>query len=43
VQTPRFCGAPLSAGVFVFAFGAVRGFRISWLTVGKVLLVENVS
>ncbi len=21
VQTPRFCGAPRSAGVFVFAFG----------------------
>src|SRR5215211_5761360 len=34
VQTPRFCGAPRSAGVFVFAFGAVRPLRINWLTVG---------
>src|ERR671922_1455334 len=34
VQTPRFCGAPRSAGVFVFDFGAVRPFRTSWLTVG---------
>src|SRR5512133_3840620 len=34
VQTPRFCGAPRSAGVFTFAFGAVRPFRTSWLTVG---------
>ena len=23
VQTPRFCGAPRSAGVFTFAFGAL--------------------
>ena len=29
VQTPRFCGAPRSAGVFVFAFGAWRPFRTS--------------
>ena len=29
VQTPRFCGAPLSAGVFVFAFSGVRGLRTS--------------
>src|SRR5919204_3855117 len=36
VQTPRFCGAPRSAGVFVFAFGAVRPFLTSWLTVGTV-------
>jgi hypothetical protein len=34
VQTPRFCGAPRRAGVFTFAFGAVRPFRTSWLTVG---------
>src|SRR5262245_65770918 len=34
VQTPRFCGAPRSAVVFTFAFGAVRPFRTSWLTVG---------
>src|SRR6266540_5822284 len=34
VQTPRFCGAPRSAGVLTFAFGAVRPFRTSWLTVG---------
>src|SRR5436189_6466607 len=38
VQTPRFCGAPRSAGVLVFDFGATRPFRISWLTVGKSLL-----
>jgi len=29
VQTPRFCGAPRSAGVFVFAFGTERPFRTS--------------
>ena len=29
VQTPRFCGAPRSAGVLVFAFGAERPFRTS--------------
>src|ERR671939_776686 len=34
VQTPRRCGAPASAGVFVFAFCAVRPFLTSWLTVG---------
>jgi hypothetical protein len=34
VQTPRFWGAPRSAGVFVFDFGAVRPLRTSWLTVG---------
>jgi hypothetical protein len=38
VQTPRFCGAPRSAGVLVFAFGAERPFRTSRLTVGKSLL-----
>ena len=34
VQTPRFCGAPWSAGVFVFSRLDVRPLRISWLTVG---------
>src|SRR5207248_9513163 len=34
VQTPRRCGAPPRAGVFVFDFGAVRPFLTSWLTVG---------
>jgi hypothetical protein len=29
VQTPRFCGAPRSAGVFVFAWGDVRPLRTS--------------
>jgi hypothetical protein len=29
VQTPRFCGAPRRAGVFVFAFGATRPFLTS--------------
>src|SRR6188474_95238 len=40
VQTPRFCGAPRSAGVFVFALGTERPFRTSWLTVGKSLLLD---
>jgi hypothetical protein len=34
VQTPRFCGAPRRAGVFVFTFGVARPLRTSWLTVG---------
>src|SRR4051812_9482113 len=34
VQTPRFCGAPASAGVFVLAALDVRPLRMSWLTVG---------
>src|SRR5690348_16943821 len=34
VQTPRFCGAPWSAGVFVFSRFETRPLRISWLTVG---------
>src|SRR6266576_44723 len=38
VQTPRFCGAPPSAGVFVFPFWRVRPLRTSWLTVGMNLL-----
>jgi hypothetical protein len=35
VQTPRFCGAPRSAGVFVRDFGAERPFLTSWFTVGN--------
>src|SRR5579885_2206623 len=38
VQTPRFCGAPASAGVFTFGFFRARPLRISWLTVGTVRL-----
>src|SRR5215831_11633266 len=38
VQTPRFCGAPRSAGVFVLDFGVSRPLRTSWLTVGTALL-----
>src|SRR6187431_2362376 len=34
VQTPRFCGAPRSAGVFVFTFGVARPLRTSWFAVG---------
>src|ERR671930_1692390 len=34
VQTPRFCGAPRSAGVFVLDVTLTRGFRTSWLIVG---------
>src|SRR5262244_1296593 len=37
VQTPRFWGAPRSAGVFVFCAGAVRPLRTSWLTVGTLV------
>src|SRR6266513_5285698 len=40
VQTPRFCGAPPRAGVFVFPFWRARPLRTSWLTVGMNLL-EN--
>src|SRR5436305_10958318 len=40
VQTPRFCGAPASAGVFVFAFFEVRPLRMSWLTVGMLRLMS---
>jgi hypothetical protein len=36
VQTPRFWGAPLSAGVFVFFLTRVRPFLMSWLMVGIV-------
>src|SRR6267142_5148320 len=38
VQTPRFCGAPPRAGVFVFPFWRARPLRTSWLTVGMNLL-----
>src|SRR3954462_4578133 len=34
VQTPRRCGAPWSAGVFVFSRLDVRPLRMSWFTVG---------
>src|SRR5262249_54700066 len=34
VHTPRRCGAPWSAGVFIFSRLDVRPLRISWLTVG---------
>ena len=40
VQTPRFCGAPWSAGVLVFSRLDVRPLRISWLTVGIAPLVS---
>src|SRR5690242_15977058 len=40
VQTPRFCGAPASAGVFVFAFLDVRPLRMSWFTVGMLRLMS---
>src|SRR5207253_6040622 len=39
VQTPRFCGAPWSAGVLVFSRLVSRPLRISWLTVGMSPLV----
>src|SRR5438552_6076758 len=38
VQTPRFCGAPASAGVLIFAFFLARPLRTSWLTVGMLRL-----
>src|SRR5437899_8335819 len=38
VQTPRFCGAPASAGVLTFAFFLARPLRTSWLTVGMLRL-----
>src|SRR4051794_41900060 len=38
VHTPRFCGAPSSAGVFVFSGLERRPFLISWFTVGMKLL-----
>src|SRR5919199_5017773 len=37
VQTPRFCGAPASAGLFVFALVVLRPLRTSWFTVGTFL------
>src|SRR5262249_15196185 len=38
VQTPRFCGAPASAGVLILAFFLTRPLRTSWLTVGMLRL-----
>src|SRR5215210_9235111 len=35
VQTPRFCGAPRRAGVFVLVSGVFRPLRTSWFTVGN--------
>jgi hypothetical protein len=34
VQTPRFWGAPLSAGVLVFFFNRFLPFLTNWLMVG---------
>src|SRR5512139_1195788 len=34
VQTPRFCGAPLRAGVLVRLDCSCRPLRINWLIVG---------
>ena len=34
VHTPRRCGAPARAGVFIRDFAATRPFLTSWLTVG---------
>jgi hypothetical protein len=34
VQTPRFCGQLLSAGLEVFQRGGLRPLRTSWLNVG---------
>src|ERR1041385_8323796 len=34
VQTPRFCGQLLSAGLEVFQRGGFRPLRTSWLKVG---------
>ena len=36
MTTPRFCGAPFSAGVFVFFLIRFRPCRTSWLMVGMV-------
>src|SRR5918999_4871969 len=35
VHTPRFCGAPWSAGVFVFPCWSRRPLRTNWFTVGN--------
>src|SRR5262249_17060498 len=43
VHTPRFCGAPWSAGVFVFAAFVERPLRINWLTVGNESPKEEMS
>src|SRR6187397_2739866 len=41
VQTPRFWGAPRSAGVLVRDLGATRPFLTSWFTVGIELLYDT--
>src|SRR5262249_23790489 len=41
VQTPRFCGAPRSAGVLVLLRGVTRPFLTSWFTVGMKLRSEG--
>src|ERR687896_1766106 len=35
VHTPRFCGAPWSAGVLVFPCCSRRPLRTNWFTVGN--------
>src|SRR3954454_11817359 len=41
VQTPRRCGDPWRAGVFVFSGAALRPLRTSWLTVGTECLLVS--
>jgi hypothetical protein len=41
VQTPRFCGQLLSAGLEVFQRGGFRPIRTSWLKVGTNFLSVN--
>src|SRR5436190_11847735 len=41
VQTPRFCGAPRSAGVFAFDDLGVRPLRTIWLMVGTSAFHEH--
>ena len=40
MQTPRLCGAPLSAGVEVFSTVVLRPFLTSWFTVGMLSLAR---
>ena len=40
VHTPRFCGLPLSAGVFDLSTVYLRPLRTSWLIVGKTLFLS---
>jgi len=37
MQTPRFCGHALSAGLLVLLDASVRPFRTSWLIVGMTI------